>query len=627
MHDVRRVTARRWARCLGATALLIVAASTGCRGRTPSSSSSSPAASASSSAAVAVNEPDPWRPHVAAIDLSRGAPEIVQRSLLAPTRDRSFADLIQRLHELGGANDSRTRGVLVRFGATSLGLARAQELAEALSKVRGRGLPVVCHADELTNATYWVAAAGCDRVWLSPVGGLDTVGIAGQVLYGRKLLSELKIDVDMLQVGRFKGAVEPWTRDGPSDEARESLTGTLRSMRRVWLEGIAARLPKGADPSVIEQGPYTPEEARTKGLIDAVGYADEAQAEAQSRASVDQTVARFGPDARGAGGAGLVGLVRVLSGAGSGFDVPHVTLVRASGAIAMRSSSLLMGDGGISERRMAVVLDRIAKDRTAKAVVLRIDSPGGSALASDLIWHRLMELRKTRPVVVSIGDMAASGGYYLACAGTRVFAEPTSMVGSIGVVGGKLSIGRGLEHIGVHVETFPASDQPGAKERAAYLSAVESWDAPTRERVLASMTSVYDVFVRRVSEGRGLPADKVAQFAEGRVFAAADGIGLGMVDELGGVERAIGHARSAAGLPGDAPVRVVGEESGFEQLLGLEDDGEASEEARVASFARGGSAGVLREVMPDLVPFAQALAPVLWGEHALVAVPFAILVR
>jgi len=141
------------------------------------------------------------------------------------------------------------------------------------------------------------------------------------------------------------------------------------------------------------------------------------------------------------------------------------------------------------------------------------------------------------------------------------------------------------------------------------------------------MTSVYDLFVKRVAEGRGLPAEKVGQFAEGRIFAASDAIGMGMVDELGGIERAIAHALKAAGLPEDAPVRVVGEESGLEQLLGLDDDDEASEEARASVLAGAAAPTLLRHVAPEFLPFAGALAPVLTGEHALVAVPYAFLVR
>ncbi|MBI5536880.1 MAG: signal peptide peptidase SppA [Deltaproteobacteria bacterium] len=597
----------------------------GCHGRPHAAPGSSPAPSGS--AIVEPEEPDPHRPHVAELNLSSGVPEIYQSGLFGVPHERSFADLLQKLREISKPGEQRVKGVLVRFGSTSVGFSRAQELAEALVEVRASGKSVVCHADEYNNTSYWVAAAGCDRLWVSPAGGLDTVGIAAQLLYAKRLLGELKIDVDMLQVGRFKGASEPFTREGPSDEARESLMSVLRSIRGSWLQGMAKRMPKGADPALIEQGPYSPEEAKSRGLVDAVGYLEDAQGEARSRAGVDQVVARFGPGAKGAGSGALVGLVRVLSGAGGGFDVPHVTVVRAIGGIAMRSSKSVFGDdSGISEAQMARILERLHKDKSTRAVVLRIDSPGGSALASDLIWRRLMDLRKTRPVVVSVGDMAASGGYYLACTGTRVFAEPSSIVGSIGVVGGKFAFGRGLEHVGVHAETFAASDAPGARERAAYTSPFEPWDKATRERMLVTMTSVYDLFVRRVAEGRGLSADKVQGFAEGRIFSGADGVKLGMVDELGGLRKAIDYARSAAGLDPESPVRIVGESGGLQQLLEIDEE-DAEEEAR----ARAGSDPVFRTLVraaaPELMGFARAFSPLIDGEHALVAVPFAFLVR
>jgi protease-4 len=572
-------------------------------------------------------EADPSRAHVAELNLSQGVPEVYRSGVFAAAHERSFAELLQRIGEFSKPREQRVKGVLVRFGTGSLGFSRAEELAGALAGLRAAGKPVVCHADEYTNATYWVAAAGCDRLWVSPAGGLDTVGIAAQLLYAKRLLGELKVDVDMLQVGRFKGASEPFTRDGPSDEARESLTGVLRSIRGTWLQGMAKRLPKGTDPSVLEQGPYSPQEAKQRGLVDAVGYLEDARGDAEGRAAADQVVARFGPGARGGGGGALVGLVRVLSGAGGGFDVPHVTVLRAVGGIVMRSSGSVYGDdAGISERQMAQFLDRIERDKSARAVVLRIDSPGGSALASDLIWRRLMDLRRTRPLIVSVGDMAASGGYYMACSGTRIFAEPSSIVGSIGVVGGKFAFGRGLEHVGVHTETFAASEAPGAKERAAYISPFEPWDEATRQRVLATMTSVYDLFVNRVTEGRGLSRDKVESFAEGRIFSGADGLKLGMVDELGGLGRAIEYARMTAGLGADAPVRLIGDAGGWQQFLEL-DDGEAEEDARAKVLSDTVFRTILRSVAPEALTFARAFSPIFEGERALTAVPFAFFLR
>jgi protease-4 len=242
------------------------------------------------------------------------------------------------------------------------------------------------------------------------------------------------------------------------------------------------------------------------------------------------------------------------------------------------------------------------------------------------MWRQLMELRRVKPLIVSVGNMAASGGYYLSCSGTRIFAEPTSIVGSIGVVGGKFSFARGMEHIGIHAETFAASEEPGAEDRAAYLSPLRGWDDATRARMLVTMTSVYDLFLSRVSEGRKIPKERVESFAEGRIFSGQDGLDLGMIDELGGLGSAVDYARRVAGLEPDAPVRLVGDESGLERLLALDSDG-MDEQSRALMKERGTLRLVLGQSSSELLGFMGSLEPMLRGERALVAVPFAMLIR
>ncbi len=619
----------RWAAaCVTASSLACAFGANGCHGRAPPSGMA-PSASASSALGEPEREPAPSRPHVAEINLSAGLPELLSRRLLRSPRHRSFVELVETIHQLTQpAEQRRVKGLMVRFGSASMGISRAQELADLLASVRSSGIPVVCHADDLSNASYWVAAAGCDHLWVSPAGGVDTTGIAAQLLYARRLLGELKVDVDMLQVGKFKGASEPFTREGPSDEARESLMGVLHSLRRSWLDGVSKhRSARGLSPESLEAGPYSPEEARGRGMIDAIGYPDEAADEAKHRAGVDQVVVRFGPSARGQETSNLVGLVRAVSGVAGGHGGPHVALVRAVGAISMGGSSSLLDEGeGISQRHLSHTLEKLRRDEAVRVVVLRIDSPGGSALASDLLWRALMDLRSVKPLVVSIGDMAASGGYYMACTGSRIVAQPTSIVGSIGVVGGKLSIGRGLEHIGVHAELFPAADAAAAQARAAYMSPFESWDAATRDRVFATMKSVYDLFVRRVAEGRGIGADRVGAVAEGRIFAGADAVGLGLVDELGGVQTAIGVARSLVGLGPEAPVLVVGEEGGLTHLLEMDDD-DVDDQAHAELSADSAFRSVAMRMSPEIVAFARGFEPLAMGEHTLTAVPFAFVVR
>jgi protease-4 len=297
------------------------------------------------------------------------------------------------------------------------------------------------------------------------------------------------------------------------------------------------------------------------------------------------------------------------------------------------SSSLLGGNDGITEHELGKLVARLTKDSSVKAVVLRIDSPGGSALASDLLWKRLRKLAAEKPLVVSVGDMAASGGYYLACAGTKILAEPTSIVGSIGVVGGKLAVGRALEELGVHAETVAAAPDPTKASRAAYNSNFTEWDAPTRARVLATMTAIYDLFVRRVAEGRSTTVEALAPSVEGRIFGGVEAKEHGLIDALGGLSEAIDQARELAKLPADTPVEVVDDEGG---LLDLLEDGEGPNSASAGDAARQGARAAVREaVLPpgwaEAVPgagaFVGSLAPLLAGERALAAMPYGIVIR
>jgi protease IV len=285
----------------------------------------------------------------------------------------------------------------------------------------------------------------------------------------------------------------------------------------------------------------------------------------------------------------------------------------------MDGGGLVGGADGIVARRLLKTLSRLEGDDDVKAVVLRIDSPGGSALASDLLWHALMRLRGKKALVVSIGDMAASGGYYLASSGAVVFASETSIVGSIGVVGGKIAADRALEKIGVHAETFPAKvGDPQAAPRAAYESLFVPWDDATRARVLDTMTSIYTLFLNRVAEGRRIPVDRVAASAEGRIFSGRDGKARGLVDEFGGLSEAIARARELAGLRTDARVGVAEEPGGLLRAMGGDD---------VRSPAIAISVPLPTQPLASVVSFVNSLAPLAQNETLACALPFALSVR
>ncbi|HMI85132.1 MAG TPA: S49 family peptidase [Polyangiaceae bacterium] len=562
---------------------------------------------------------------IAEIDLTRGAPEITGTNLLNARSQQNYFRLVTLLQKIG--TEPGSRGILVRFGSARFGWARAQELAELFGKLRDAKKGVVCHADGYANASMWIAARGCDQIWVSPAGGVETVGIAAELLYAHRLLTEkLGIDVDFLQIGKFKGAEEPFTRDGPSPEARASLEGVLGAIREQWLSGVGGARGDALRASA-EDGPFSPEEAKRRGLIDAVGYLDEARDEAKKRTGGQGFDVRFGVSAHATERPDFTELVRALAGgSGSHGGPPHIAVVRAAGAISMESGGGPFGQSsGITERGLGRTVRSLTEDGSVKAVVLRIDSPGGSALASDLLWRSLMQLRAKKPLVVSIGDMAASGGYYLASTANRIFAEPTSIVGSIGVVGGKLAFARALDSVGVHVEPIGAPGSSAAK-RASYQSPLLPWDPVTRERVRIEMTAIYELFVRRVAEGRGVGAEVISGSAEGRIFAGPAAQEAKLVDEWGGLERAIRAAKELAKLDENAPVRLTGESGGLFEWFS--DDDEGADDAHASGLAR--TAIRAATALPDL-PGAEAffgsLAPLLRGETTLAALPFVLLMH
>ncbi len=604
-------------------ASLALAASLGCEGRTRSGSGETGSRSEPRSG-----------PSIAVFDLSSGVPEQAPGGFLGlPSRSVTFDEVESEVEHLG--DDKDVKGVLVRLGAARIGLAQAGEIGAMLEAV-GTKLPVYCHADDLGNATLYLAARACKKVWLSPAGSVDAIGLAAQLVFFHKLLAdELRLDVDFLQVGKYKGAEEPFTRDAPSPEARASLESTLAGMRAFWLEGLQKARP-GSGEGVSEDGPYGASSAKDRGLIDEVAYFDQARDALKQAVRADRVEVVLGAGQSAGDGEDLSNLLRIL--AGESLGGAPVALVRATGAISMEGQGgLLPESGGIAETRLVRTLLRLEKDDGVKAVVLRIDSPGGSALASDLLWHALMRLRGKKPLVVSIGGMAASGGYYLASTGAVVFADEASIVGSIGVVGGKVAAERALERIGVHIETVPAkTGDRRAAARAAYESIVEPWDEPTRARLLQTMTEIYQLFLSRVAEGRGVPVDRVAESAEGRIFSGREARARGLVDELGGLREAIARARALANLPADARVEVASERSGFLEAL-AEDEPRTQSRAGLAGELSGSEAAVelerllanvaIRAAPPAILPFLESLAPLASREHAVCALPFALTVQ
>lgn len=586
---------------------LLTVATPGCEGRTPFGSKAN-------------GEPTTG-PALVELNLTRGLSERGAGGLFGSVPGTGYSDLLKRIETL---DEDETKGIFVRLGTGNMGFSIASELGARLKRLRDdRGIEVFCHADDLGNATMLFAATGCSEIWLSQAGGVETVGIAFSLIFGKSLLEKLSVGVDFLQVGKYKGAEEPYTRDEPSPEARETLEGTLRDLRKAWIDGVTAGRGKPLEEA-LEDGPHTAKAALELGFVDKLGYLDEAREHAKTRVGAERTQVVFGPGASQDTG-GFSQLIRSISGADA-EGIPHVALIRAVGAITMGPSGGLGGGDGITESGLGKVLTQVTEDESVKAVVLRIDSPGGSALASDLLWHKLMKLREKKPLIISVGGMAASGGYYLSCAGNRIFAEPTSIIGSIGVVGGKFALGDTLKQVHVNTVTITVAPDETKQKRASYMSPFERWDDATKAKVLEGMTAIYDTFLDRIVEGRGLDHATVAASAEGRIFGGATAKERKLVDEMGGLDAAIRYALEQSGLGKDGKVRLRDAAPGLLELLG--GDPEAAEAAANRAREELDPLAKLGEALPEeaRVWFASA-TPMMTGETFLTALPFVLTTR
>ncbi len=515
-------------------------------------------------------------------DLSAGAPESTKGGLLKIPSRHTFDALVASLHQ--ASKRKELKGIFVSFGTSAIGWARAHEIGDALGAIRDKKVPVLCHADAWENATYAAALRGCDTIAVSPAGEIELTGPSATTVYARELLvDKLKAQVDILQVGKFKGAAEPLTRDGPSEEFRQSIETALGGIDTAWREALDLR-QAGA---LAGTGPYVANEAKEKKLVDLIADRKGARDEIKKKAGDAPVQLAFGPGSEAPPRLGLVDMVRLLSSpTGEATARPHVRLVRLHGEISLGSEGgLFGGSAGIVSRKVVERAHALAEDARVRAVVLRIDSPGGSALGSDLMWIALKELRDKKPVIISIGEMAASGGYYIACTGTKIYAEPESIVGSIGVVGGKIAFGGTLAQAGVHSASF------GDKRAARMGSMIEPWDDATRARLLDTMRGIYDLFLQRIADGRKRDRASFDTAIEGRVFGGVKAKELGLVDEIGGLSAALAFAKQTAGLDEGAPV-VVDETSTFFQMISGDEDDVLAPGLGAAALVPGALAGI-----------------------------------
>lgn len=450
----------------------------------------------------------------------------------------SLLDLLRVIET--AAHDPHVDGVLLRLDGAPGGWSRLQTLRRAVAEARAAGKTVVAWAPSLSVGDYYLASAA-SRVLLPESGSLHLMGLRAEGFFVRGLLEHLDVVPEVLRVGSYKSAAEMFTRDGMSPEAREQMEALVDDLWEELLRGIGEGrgLARSAVRERIDHGLFPARSALEAGLIDGCLYPDELEDELARLAPPRPE--RRGRDVVLVDAAAYFGLRASDTGWRPVFgDLPRLAYVVASGGITR-------GDGwrGIGGDALRGLLEALRRDDGVRGIVLRIDSPGGDGLASDLVWRAVHRATFDKPVVVSMADVAASGGYYVAAAADVVLAEPGTVTGSIGVVGGKVNLEGLYRRIGVSKEAV----ERGA--RAGLLAEDRGFTSDERSALREELETVYDTFLRRVAEGRGLTREAVEKVAQGRVWSGARARELGLVDALGGPLEALREVRRLAGLRDD----------------------------------------------------------------------------
>ncbi len=553
----------------------------------------------------------PRQPVIAAstildLDLTRGLTE-------APTGDgfaqllleerlslRDVLDALQR-----GGDDARVKGVVARVGSDAIGTATVQQLRDAIEAFRAKGKFAIAFADSFGefgpgNRAYYLATA-FDEIWLQPLGQVGLTGLRVESPFLRGTLDLVGVVPRLDHRSEYKSAMNTMTDKMMNAAEREETEAIVKSVFGQIVRDVAnaRRIAEPDLRKIVDGGPYLSADAEKLRLVDHVGYRDEAVTAARGRAGGIAALLRPRPYLERAGRPNREG--------------PTIALIYGIGVIQRGGSedNPLSGSGVFGSEGAAHAFRTALADPAVRAILFRVDSPGGSAVASETIWRETVRARQANiPVIVSMGDVAGSGGYYVAAAADKIVAEPATLTGSIGVVAGKMLTSGLWDKLGVHWDSVEAG------QNAAFFSAIEDYTPDGTRHFENILDTIYAGFKERVADGRKLDKATVEKVARGRVWTGEDAKALGLVDALGGYETALRLAKIAAHLDAEAqitlqqypPPRSAREEIA-DRLLGRETGDEGS--------ATGGAAA-------EIARFARVLAPVLQRLEALSAPPQAV---
>jgi protease-4 len=522
----------------------------------------------------------PGAPLILELDLTDGVPEgpaTDPLSAVMSLRKLRLPDIVNGLR--WARDDDRVRVLVAKVGG-QLGLARIQEIRDAVTAFRASGKLTVAWAEtfgEFTqgNLPYYLATA-FDRIYLQPSGTVGLTGVAVEQVFLHDALAKVGIGFESAKRQEYKTAADQLTERGFTGPAREAAERLAASVVEQISGAIAERRGKTAEQArdLLDRGPFLAADALAEGLVDALGYRDEVYQAVRQEAGQDAALQYLTRYAR----------ARAMARRARHVPSPRepvVALIHAAGPIRQGRSSRGPVGGAMGSDTVAAALRSARADERVRAVLLRVNSPGGSAVASDTIWREVVRLRAAgKPVVASMSDVAASGGYYISMAADVIVAQPGTITGSIGVIIGKPVIADALSRAGI------TTDSVAEGARARMFAPTHPFTQDEWDRINAWLDAVYAEFVAKAAEGRRMPAERMAELARGRVWTGADAAANGLVDELGGLSEAAAIARRRAGLPAGAPLRSWPRLSPLDQLRPPE-----SSEARPAAAAALGLGG------------------------------------
>ena len=485
--------------------------------------------------------------------------------------------------------DNHIKVLLVRLPEAGLTPASADEIRQAIRRFRASGKTVIAHSQGFqpvgTVISSYMVGASASELWLQNTASFQVAGFAADEIFLGRAFEKYGVRADFEQRYEYKNAVNQYTQSDFTEPHREAMTAWMTSIYTSALANAAQdrKTTPALLKAAIEAGPYSAQQALSLKLVDKIGQVEDAEAEAKRRAGRNADILEFDDYASSQG-------ERV----GSGSDA--IAIVGGEGSILTgRGGSEGFGSGSsIRSDDTAEAIHDAIEDKDVKAVVFRVSSPGGSPEASEQILAAVRAARRAgKPVVVSMGAYAASGGYWISSEADWIVAQPSTLTGSIGVFGGKFVVADALSRFGIDLRGLSVGG-----DYADAFSPTEPFTAPQRAAFAASMDRTYEEFITRVATGRKLPVARVREIARGRVWTGAQGKALGLVDELGGVTEAVAKARSLAGIPADRSVRFKRFPSPKSPWEALSDVFGVQSEAAQALIAIGG-------VMAD--PQAEAL--------------------